>query len=282
MELIMGRTFFFSTRGTCIGRCPLKYLLFVPIITMTEVFALKEIISLPFAKKGIVGESWKQVNIPYSRVVAGKNDIFNYDSFDCFHELVRNTRPCELCKFVARPSHDECVEAIVEQKPLRHKCDMRESDEEDVAMQIDRDDYLYADKTPGNVKEVCAEEERNIDLPKTGHVRFDPSCTYTFTDNTLRDMDIDDSELGMTRSASHSSDDHEKTHISVIEEHFEEHSMAYILTMIILFVITTLSSFAYAYMQKRQHRVITIRNQRSESPDVGQALVRFINRDRGV
>jgi hypothetical protein len=284
LELMLGRSIFFPIYGPCKSeKCVLQFLLFVPITSNHELYTLIEIENLPFTKKGIITNDWKRVTLPFKHVVSGDHKTYDYESFDCFHDLWRNSRPCELCKFTDKSSHDECVETIIEKKILGSKCEYENAEPDDIAIQVDNDDFLYADRTPGVLKETCDTEERSINLPQTGRIRFDPSCTYTFNENVLSDMDLESSAMSMSRPGSESDlNDHDQTHVSIIEEHFHEHSFAYILSMVLLFVTATLSSGAYAFMQRRRHRVITIRNQRSESPDVGQALVRFINRDRGV
>jgi hypothetical protein len=284
IELMMGRALFFPVYGPCKSeKCALQFILFVPIVSNHELYTLIEIENLPFTKRGIITNDWKRVILPFRHVVSGDHKTYNYDSFDCFHDLWRNSHPCELCKFTDKSSHDECVETIIEKKIIGSKCDYETADADDIAIQVDNDDFLYADLTPGTLKEICDNEERNIDMPKTGRIRFDPSCSYAFNDNVLRDMDLESSVLSMSRPSSENSpNDHDQTHVSIIEEHFHEHSFAYILSMVVLFVITTLSSGTYAFMQRRRNQVITIRNQRRDSPDVGQALVRFINRDRGA
>jgi hypothetical protein len=223
-------------------------------------------------------EKWQQLVSPFRHAIVSKTSIFNYDNFDCFIDVLgHEVYPCELCKLQESLDHDDCAESILQQRNFYKSCETQDVEKsEELLIQLDDTSYLVADGTPGTMKETCNAETQVMDLPKTVHVNFDPNCSYAFEDNVLSDMDISDGHLSLSRFPLDQTNIHDQTHMTVFSEHFQEHSTAYIISMITLFFTSTAGSFAYMYCMRRNN-IIEIRNRRRGSDtDVGQALVRFI------
>jgi hypothetical protein len=280
MEIIHSRKLFYATHSDCppAQLCDMHFQLFVPIVTTNEKFELNEIHTLPHARKTFMREKWQQLIAPFQQAVVSKSSIFNYENFDCFTDVLgHEVYPCELCKLQESLDHDDCAESIIRKKNYYKSCKTQDVDNsEEMLIQLDDKNYLVSDHTPGKMKETCEAETQVTEMPKTVHVNFDPNCTYVFEENTLSDMDISDGHLSLSRSSPNLINLHDQTQMTVLSEHFQEHSTAYIISMITLFFTSTAGSFAYMYCMRRNN-IIEIRNRRQGSePDVGQALVRFI------
>jgi hypothetical protein len=223
-------------------------------------------------------EKWQQLVSPFQHAIVSKTSIYNYENFDCFTDVLgHEVYPCELCKLQESLDHDECAESILHRKNYYKTCETLDVDKsEELLIQLDDKNYLVSDNTPGKMKETCDVETQVMDIPKSVHVTIDPTCSYVFDENVLSDMDISDGHLSLSRSPFDQTNILDQTHMTVLSEHFQEHSTAYIISMITLFFTSTAGSFAYMYCMRR-NSIIEIRNRRRGlEPDVGQALVRFI------
>jgi hypothetical protein len=309
IKIIQAKELIYIAHETCkLRTCEMSFILFLPIIKR-DIFQKSRIDALPYMRQGIFMNSWKQIQLPYKNAVKGIEHVMDYDHFDCFHDvLVPSVHPCELCKRIINAEHDICLETILNKQPLSEECQFDTPEKDEYAIQISNSQYIYTSFEPGKLNEDCNKDgspETTLNLPFTGVLRLDDNCIQEISH--IFQMNEDDDETFVPDDASSMSsassttfttattgqkqghrnknvNSLDQTTTSLVEEHFQEHSVAYLISMFVLLLLSTSSSLIYAWMRKRKHRIITVRNERRlmqahSEPDIGQALVRFINRE---
>jgi hypothetical protein len=322
------RLFYTSSNDACEMEtpCTLNFMLFLPISRYPKKSVkLKKIHTVPYEKKTIFGRQWQKFKAPATLVVADKNLLYDYQSFDCLQSLLgHDIFPCELCLQKRKQDLDPCLETMVfdtrNVKRLQEICEVEKSQKTaEIAINLGNEGILYSDATPGKMFEICSSENITNKLPKSGRVTFDTSCIQNFDENIL-DQDNDASSDMESVHEGDADDDsvdihsvrfnpnnpffiqsrHESTRIgeniqpnwrqddstiSLINEHVHENSWAYILTLLLLFLGSVTSAFIYAYFQRRSQHIVRIQTRHrrdSSASDVGQALVRFVNRSTPI
>jgi len=249
------------------AECPLSFVSLVPKIRSKYIYDIYDVVAMPTFHKGIIKNDWKRITVDPTVILSNEQEkiALTPDALSCMHapqELF-----CDIChlRHTQISGFQGCLNAIMKKQDPWKNCDWKKIDKiVEESVQLNETTWVYADPNPGSLSEKCPDTplKRKV-LAPSGLLQLNKDCQYSLNNGPL----IQGTEqLEVLRETSIREIDVDHTDDSLLEEHWENNNIYYLIGLSSTLGVTLVAFSAYCYSNGPRRRptvIIPFRNRRN-------------------